>query len=209
MKNVKISKKYSFIEYTGYNVPISNLTNEALDNLSKVIGISEDNDHLVEFSPNGKFNTLTDFETNKKYLIIGNIDNPNFTLYSYLETIPPTMILSLSLTGTWDAGGSGASEETAYTKNSWTTTEQLKVTALVSGTIHVSWTSVSAYGDPNYGEASIWKNTGPDVGSPVVELQIGSSGSGSYSTHLDQGQYLTLLRRDAAYWDGIKVWLTT
>jgi len=209
MIDVTIYKKYSFIEHLVPNIAIDALRREVLSNINKVFGISNDNDHLISFSPGSNYNELTELENGKKYLIITNSDTPNLILYSYLETSPITVIVGLSLVGDWDGGGSGTSLQNAHTKNSWTTGDELRIIALSSGTINLSWTSVYANSDESsYGEASIWKNTGPDIGSPAVELQIGSSGSGSYSTHLDQGQYLTLIRRDRAYWTGIRAWLT-
>ena len=83
MNEVMVFKKYSFIEYLGETILLENLGSEALDNLYKVFGINEDNDHLIEFSPSGKYNSLTSFETNKKYLIVANTDEPYFVLYSY------------------------------------------------------------------------------------------------------------------------------
>jgi len=83
MTDVKIFKKHSFIEYLGNTILLKNLQSEALSNLEKIFGISDDNDHLIEFSVNGKYNSLTSFEKNKKYLIIANSDAPNFVLYSY------------------------------------------------------------------------------------------------------------------------------
>jgi hypothetical protein len=85
MNEVMIFKKYSFIEYIGETILLENLESEALDNLDKIFGIDSDNDHLIEFSPNGKYNSLTSFEASKKYLIVANSNDPYFVLYSYQE----------------------------------------------------------------------------------------------------------------------------
>jgi hypothetical protein len=99
MVNVTIYKKHSFIEYLGPTVSISSLSGLALSNIDKILGISEDNDHLIVFSPNNNYNELTLFETNKKYLIIANSDYPKFVLYSY-SNVTPTVTPTNTLTPT-------------------------------------------------------------------------------------------------------------
>jgi hypothetical protein len=99
MVNVTIYKKHSFIEYLGPTVSISSLSTLVLSNIDKILGISEDNDHLIVFSPNGNYNELTSFETNKKYLIIANSDYPKFVLYSY-NNATPTVTPTVTTTNT-------------------------------------------------------------------------------------------------------------
>jgi hypothetical protein len=83
MTDVKIYKKYSFVEYLGSSIAAGDLSVEALSNIDKIFGISEDNDHLIEFSPNDNYNELQLLEKSKRYLILANSDNPEFILYSY------------------------------------------------------------------------------------------------------------------------------
>lgn len=125
--------------------------------------------------------------------------------------------LTLSATGgaSWNSGGDGLSSATAYTKNSWagssgssTGDETLKATAISAGVIRVTWTGSSATSGEPYGEIDIWKNVAFGSGAAAVNLQDGSSGSGSYNATVTAGQYVLLHLYGAGTWSGIKVWWT-
>ena len=82
-----IQKKYQYIEYLGNDIPINQLLN--ISQIESIIGISDDGESFTSWSYNSSLNSLSDMINQRGYLIVSKNLNPNYPLYTEVDTDSP------------------------------------------------------------------------------------------------------------------------
>lgn len=79
-----INKKFQLIEYLGTTRPISELTSTS--NIDYILSINTDGSSFLSWSSSSIFNSLSTITNGSGYLIVSILNNPNYSLYSEVDS---------------------------------------------------------------------------------------------------------------------------
>jgi formylglycine-generating enzyme required for sulfatase activity/photosystem II stability/assembly factor-like uncharacterized protein len=116
---INITKQYQFVRFLGSsNLSLSSLSNSISSQIAVIYGISNDGSSYLSWS-NSAFSTLQTLETYKTYLVISNIANPNYILYSGSEVTDTSTSTEINNTRSMELyrGDTSLSLSTASFKN--------------------------------------------------------------------------------------------
>jgi hypothetical protein len=89
-----ITRPLSFVEYLGDNISINNLDNDTKSQIAVIFTVASDGDHYLSWQPNSIYNSLTNLETNKNYIVISNQECPAFAIANIIaEPLAPSSII--------------------------------------------------------------------------------------------------------------------